>query len=80
MVDCHGLLPSRIDTLDAPKGAARFPLVVVLILASIVAATWLVGRSGFGWLGALLVPMLAMTAYILWNTIQVMIKKEGEED
>ena len=75
-------MASRIDTLDAPAGARRIPFVGIFVVLVVVVTMLIVGLTGWGWLIALLVPLLALTAYIVVNTVRVLIavKEEGEED
>ena len=74
---------SRTESLQAPPGARRAPFVVFLTLVGIAAGTVLIGLSGWGWLVALLVPMVAMTLYIGLNIVWVLRQerrfKEGRE-
>ena len=53
--------------------------MVTIVLLAVVGATWVVAATGFGWLVALLVPALALTVYIAWNTLRVLLSK-GEEE
>lgn len=76
---------SRSESLQAPPGARQAPLVVFLGLIGIAAITVIVGLSGWGWLVALLIPMVAMTFYIVLNTVWVLRqerrnKVEGKEE
>lgn len=79
------MLTSRIDTLQAPRGAGRAPFIAYLTLATIAGAMVLVGLSGLGWFMVLLVPAFALTLYILLNTLFVLrvehkAKKLGERE
>jgi hypothetical protein len=69
------LLTSRIDTLEAPTGAFKIPIVAILTVAAVAGIMVLVGLSGWGWLIAMFVPMLALTTYIVVNTLRVMTGK-----
>ena len=77
-------MDSRAESLQAPPGARRAPLVVFLTLVGVAVLTLLVGLSGWGWLVALLIPMIAMTFYIVLNTLWVLRQGrqsgEGEEE
>ncbi len=71
IVESKAVEPSRIDTLERPRGAGKAPLVVILMVAAVATTAFLVGRSG-GWLVALLVPALALTLYIVLNVFRVL--------
>lgn len=42
------------------------------MVVAVVGAMIVVGLSGWGWLVAMTVPMLALTAYIVFNTVRIM--------
>ncbi|MGB1586085.1 MAG: hypothetical protein ACPHID_03450 [Thermoplasmatota archaeon] len=77
-------MDSRAESLQAPPGARRAPFVVFLTLVGIAVITLVVGLSGWGWLVALLVPMVAMTLYIGLNIVWVLRQErqngEGREE
>lgn len=62
-----------MDSLQAPRGSGRAPFIVFLMVAAVAATMVLVGVSGLGWFVALLVPALALTIYIVLNTVRVML-------
>lgn len=65
-------MPSRIDTLQGPQGAARAPLLLWLLVLAVAVAMVAIGIWGWGWLAALLVPAVVFSLYVAVRVVAIM--------
>lgn len=76
-----GAVSGRGASLEAPAGAGRGPLVVVVGVLLLVAVALVVGLSG-SWFALVLAPAALATLWIGWSVVAAMrrSRKEGEDE
>ena len=74
-----GGVPGRAESLEAPAGAGRAPLLVFAAVLVLVAVAAVVGWS-VGWFALLLAPALLVTLWVLASVVAALRRARGGEE